>query len=55
MKIIINSDKKYKFSFIKKLTVIHLGKNPKKGGNPPKDKKFIIKNNFIILFEFKFE
>jgi hypothetical protein len=26
---------------------IHLGKNPKKGGSPPKDRKFIIKQNLI--------
>ena len=29
--------------------VIHLGKNPKNGGNPPKDNKGRLKNNFIIL------
>lgn len=32
---------KYKLLFIKKLIIIHLGKNPKNGGNPPKEKKLI--------------
>lgn len=32
---------KYKLLFIKKLIIIHLGKNPKKGGKPPKEKKLI--------------
>lgn len=37
---------------IKFSIVNHLGKKPKKGGNPPKDIKFIIKKNFtwILLF-----
>jgi len=26
--------------------IINLGANPKNGGNPPKDKKLIIKKNF---------
>lgn len=31
-----------------------LGKNPKNGGNPPKDKKLEKKNNLInLLFNFK--
>lgn len=33
------------------MIVIHLGKNPKKGGNPPKDMKLI--NNEILIVEFK--
>jgi len=33
--------------------VIHLGKNPKNGGNPPKDIKFNEKRNFIKKFLFK--
>lgn len=33
---------KYKLLFIKKLIIIHFGKNPKNGGNPPKEKKLII-------------
>lgn len=31
--------------------MIHLGKNPKKGGSPPKDIKLIIKE--ILIKEFK--
>lgn len=27
----------------------HLGINPKKGGNPPNDKRFIKRENFIIF------
>lgn len=30
--------------------IIHLGKNPKKGGRPPKDNKGIIITNFIKKF-----
>jgi hypothetical protein len=33
---------------IKFSIIIHLGKNPKNGGNPPKDKKLIKKQNFKI-------
>lgn len=35
---------------IKKLIIIHLGRNPIKGGNPPKDKKLI--NKLILIIEF---
>lgn len=28
--------------------IIHLGRNPRKGGNPPKDKKLIINENFRV-------
>lgn len=31
--------------------IIHLGKNPKKGGSPPNDIKFIKKQNFMIGME----
>lgn len=27
---------------------IHLGRNPRKGGNPPKDRKLIINENFNV-------
>jgi hypothetical protein len=30
--------------------VIHFGKNPRKGGNPPKDSRGILIINFCILF-----
>lgn len=29
--------------------VIHLGKNPKNGGNPPRDNKLIIIINLVVL------
>lgn len=32
---------KYRLLFIIKLIIIHFGKNPKKGGSPPKEKKLI--------------
>lgn len=35
------------------LITIHLGKNPMKGGIPPKDKKFSIKKVLINGVEFK--
>lgn len=31
--------------------ISHLGKNPKKGGNPPKDKRFKNSLNFIKSLE----
>jgi hypothetical protein len=34
-----------------KLITIHFGKNPMNGGNPPKDKKLIIRDILIILFK----
>lgn len=37
---------------VKDWITIHLGKNPKNGGNPPKDNKLKNKKNFII-FEWK--
>jgi len=40
------------FLLINLLIVNHLGKNPKKGGNPPKDKKFIVIEIFNILLIF---
>lgn len=40
--------KKIKLFINKKLIIIHLGKNPIKGGNPPRDKKLINKDNLII-------
>lgn len=46
---ILNIKKLFK---IRLLTVNHLGKNPKNGGKPPKDIKFIIKRNLNILFKF---
>lgn len=33
---------KYKLLFIKKLIMIHFGKNPKNGGKPLREKKLII-------------
>ena len=35
---------------IKKLIIIHLGKNPIKGGNPPKERKLI--NKLILIKKF---
>lgn len=35
------------------MIIIHFGKNPIKGGNPPKDKKLINKLILIIGFIFK--
>jgi len=32
--------------------IIHLGKNPRNGGNPPKESKVIKIINFIKKFEF---
>lgn len=34
-----------------KLIIIHLGKNPKNGGKPPKESKFKKINNFVILLK----
>lgn len=42
--------KKYIWLIIKKLIIIHFGKNPIKGGNPPNDKKLI--NKLILIKEF---
>lgn len=39
--------------FIKKLIIIHLGKNPRKGGNPPKERKLIKIKNFKKKFILK--
>lgn len=33
---------------IKFSIIIHLGKNPKNGGSPPKDRKLIKKQNFMV-------
>lgn len=44
----MNHNKKYWFLFINNSIIIHLGRNPKNGGNPPKDKKLNIKNIFKI-------
>lgn len=30
--------------------IIHFGKNPRKGGSPPNENRFIIKKNFNIEF-----
>lgn len=47
----INVNNKW-FSWIKYWIVSHLGINPRKGGNPPKDKKFIINNSLIMILLF---
>lgn len=55
---------KYILLLIKKLIIIHLGKNPMKGGKPPKERKLINKlilikkfilliNNWLIKYIFK--
>lgn len=44
-----------KLFLIRKFRTIHLGKNPKNGGNPPIDIKFIIKVIFKFIFKFKLE
>lgn len=41
MKLIIIINKKNKFILVSKLITIHFGKNPTKGGNPPKESKGI--------------
>lgn len=41
-----------KLKFNKKLIIIHLGKNPIKGGKPPNDKKLIIIEILIKKFIF---
>lgn len=46
---IINKVNIVNISFIMKLMVNHFGRKPMKGGNPPRDKKFIRNNNFICL------
>lgn len=38
--------------FVNQLITIHLGKNPMKGGSPPKDKKFSSNENLICLVLF---
>jgi hypothetical protein len=47
--ITIKNKIKILFEQIKFSITIHLGKNPKKGGSPPKDIKLINKQNFNIL------
>jgi hypothetical protein len=44
--LIIITNKNTRFVFINKSIINHLGKNPKNGGNPPKDKSGIK----IIIF-----
>lgn len=34
------------------LIVNHFGKNPRKGGKPPRERKFIINRNFVVLVWF---
>ena len=46
---IINKVNIVNISFIMKLMVNHFGRKPMKGGNPPRDKKFIRNNNFVCL------
>lgn len=49
--IIITVNKKYWLQQVNCWINNHFGKNPKNGGNPPKDKKFINNVNFkIFLF-----
>lgn len=50
--IIINNNSINWFILIISSIIIHLGRNPKKGGNPPNDKKLIMKQNLIngVLF-----
>lgn len=36
-----------KLLLIKKLIIIHLGKNPKNGGKPPSERKLIMIENLI--------
>lgn len=43
---------KYMFLSIINWIVIHFGINPKNGGNPPNDRKFMIKKNFILKLLF---
>lgn len=49
VKLIIKNISKNKFSKIIISIEIHLGKNPRKGGKPPKDNKGIEIINFCIL------
>lgn len=44
---------KNKFLLIISLITNHLGMNPIKGGNPPNEKKFMIREILIFLFKFK--
>lgn len=37
------------FIFVIQLITIHLGRNPTKGGIPPRDKKFNSKQNLVCL------
>lgn len=46
---IIINNKTIWFILVNDSRTNHLGKNPKKGGKPPKDKKFIKNKNFIVL------
>lgn len=45
--IIVKGKASWLFS-IRAWTVNHLGRNPKKGGNPPREKKFKIRANLVI-------
>lgn len=40
-----------KLFFNIKLITIHFGKNPINGGNPPNERKLIIRDILIILFK----
>lgn len=47
--IIIIREVRYKPLSIRAWMVIHLGKNPRKGGIPPNDRKFNENINFTVL------
>lgn len=47
--IIIINLRNIKLFWIIKLIISHLGKNPKNGGKPPRDKKFNVKIIFIEM------
>lgn len=47
VKLIIKIKSKNIFKFIKRSIIIHLGKNPKNGGSPPRDKRGIKITVFI--------
>lgn len=43
----------YKLFTIRELMMIHLGKNPRNGGNPPRDKKLIKIDILMVGLKFK--
>ena len=49
VKIIMTVGRRIMFLYKRAWIVSHFGMNPRKGGIPLRDKKFMIKNNFVMI------